>query len=276
MTVSAIGIKNKLEKHFDYKVSRFKEIIKRTKPHKHDDYFEIIYLSEGEGFHQIEDIQYKVNTPEFYILKPGQLHYWQFTAIPKGFVVMFRPSLFDTLKDADISNLLNQLQTLSQIKIHLSYSPANAFEEMLNEYASNTNYTSEIIKGYIKILIIKIIQLSEIELGKSVTPNNLYARFCELIQKEVPALNKVYDFASLLNTTPQNINAACRRYGGKSASQLIGDQILLEAKRYILHTELTVSEIAFTLSFNDSSHFVKFFKKAEGITPIQFRKKHFQ
>jgi AraC-like DNA-binding protein len=276
MFSETIIVKNKLDKDFDYKVSSFKEVIKRTKPHKHDDYFEIIFLYDGEGFHQIEDVQFKINAPEFYILKPGQLHYWQFTSIPKGYVAMFKLSLFSNLNDSHTINHLNQLQSISQIIIPSNYSPANAFEDMLKEYSLTNEYSTEIIKNYLKILISKIIHLSNTSINTITTPNNLYVRFKDLVQKEVPRINKVHDFATLLNTTPQNVNAACRRHCGKSASEIISDQILLEAKRYILHTELNISEIAFTLAFNDPSYFVKFFKKAEGLTPIQFRKKYFQ
>jgi hypothetical protein len=46
-----IDIKNKLDKGLSFKISRFKEQIKKTNPHKHDEYFELIFLFEGEGFH---------------------------------------------------------------------------------------------------------------------------------------------------------------------------------------------------------------------------------
>lgn len=46
-----IILKNKLEENKLFKISRFKEVVKRTKPHKHEAYFELIYLSQGAGFH---------------------------------------------------------------------------------------------------------------------------------------------------------------------------------------------------------------------------------
>ena len=82
--------------------------------------------------------------------------------------------------------------------------------------------------------------------------------------------------ASVFSTTPQNLNTICRKHSGKSASELIIAQVILEAKRYILHTDNTINEIADILSFNDASYFVKFFKKEEGLTPVQFRQKYFQ
>jgi AraC family transcriptional activator of pobA len=84
------------------------------------------------------------------------------------------------------------------------------------------------------------------------------------------------DFAKILNTTPQNLNAACRRQIGKNAKEPILHQLLLESKRYLLHTENTLNEISTILQFNDTSYFVKFFKRKEGLSPLQFRKKYFQ
>ncbi|WP_293010634.1 AraC family ligand binding domain-containing protein, partial [Mongoliibacter sp.] len=92
-----ISTKNKLESQELFKISRFKPLIKKTKPHKHEGYFELIFIAEGEGFHWIETESYQVQTPDFYFLKPGQLHFWQFTAIPKGYVMMFKEEFVDAV-----------------------------------------------------------------------------------------------------------------------------------------------------------------------------------
>jgi AraC family transcriptional regulator, transcriptional activator of pobA len=54
---------------------------------------------------------------------------------------------------------------------------------------------------------------------------------------------------------------------------LIDEMILREAKAYLLHSDLSVSEIGYTLNFADPSHFNKFFKKLADCTPLQFRQK---
>lgn len=56
-----IDIKNKLEEGLTFKISRFKEQIKKTRPHKHDEYFEFIFLKEAEGFHSIEDEKFIIS-----------------------------------------------------------------------------------------------------------------------------------------------------------------------------------------------------------------------
>jgi AraC-like DNA-binding protein len=60
---------------------------------------------------------------------------------------------------------------------------------------------------------------------------------------------------------------------GLSAGEVIRNRTLLEAKRLLTNPRLNISEIAFNLNFSDNSYFTKFFKKIEGITPEEFRKK---
>ena len=276
MSDHVIQIKNKLDDGLLFKISRFKEKIKKTSPHKHDDYYELIFISEGEGFHWIETEKYMVSPPEFYFLKPGQFHYWQLTAIPKGFVIIFKADFFDNLKETDIISLYRQLTDKFRVSIPENYNPETILNELLQEYSESSVYSTHIIHGYLRALFARMLQLAEIQSQESSVPVSIFEKFQDLLVNECPRLHKVNDFASLLNTTPQNLNIVCRKHSGKSASELIISQLLLESKRYILHTENTINEIAFTLMFNDPSNFVKFFKRHENLTPGQFREKYFQ
>jgi AraC family transcriptional regulator, transcriptional activator of pobA len=59
---------------------------------------------------------------------------------------------------------------------------------------------------------------------------------------------------------------------GKTVAQLIDEQIILEAKRYLLATPNQVKDIAWDLGYEDVSYFIRFFKKHTGLTPDAFRK----
>ena len=271
-----IDIKNKLDEGLTFKVSRFKEQIKKTKPHKHDEYYELIFLSQGEGFHCIESEKYMVSSPDFYFLNPGQLHYWQFTSIPKGFVILFNDNEFNAINEKTLIDLVRKLTDATRLKIQPDKFPIHLLEEIFNEFQLNTQYSKEIIHGLLKALFGKLLQIKEENPQNKSLPQSVYDKFVQLLVKECPQLHKVNEFADLLNITPQNLNTICRKQTRKSASEIITNQLLLEAKRYILHTDNTINEIAEILSFTDASNFVKFFKKHENITPIQFRDKHFQ
>ncbi len=61
---------------------------------------------------------------------------------------------------------------------------------------------------------------------------------------------------------------------GQAAKAMLSERIALEAKRQLVHTQLSVQDIAFTLGFDEATNFVKFFKREAGITPALFRAGH--
>lgn len=272
----AIGIKDKLGSDTLFKVSRFKEVIKRTKPHKHDGYYELICIAEGEGFHQVEMDTFPIQAPESYFLKPNQVHCWQFTAIPKGYVLLIKEDFFDPIAEAPILNLIRNLNTITRISLADHLGLISLFEEMRKEFENPGHLTKDVISGYLRAIFARILQLSQTGEDSPKTEDSLYRRFQKLLGEKCPELHLVSDFAALLHTTPQNLNAVCRKYSNKSAGEHLANQLSLEAKRYILHTDLSMNEIADQLAFNDASYFTKFFKKQTGLTPPQFRGQYFQ
>jgi len=59
---------------------------------------------------------------------------------------------------------------------------------------------------------------------------------------------------------------------GLQAGEIIRNRVILEAKRLLTNPQLTITEIALELNFNDNSYFTKFFRKTEEVTPEEFRK----
>lgn len=270
-----IPIKNKLGDGRLFKISRFKEKVKKTKPHKHEGYYELICISQGEGFHWMDTEHYKITSPEIYFLKPGSLHCWQFTSIPKGFVVLFKEAYFDAVRERNIIGLLHYMGKQLQVSLPDGQQFLPIFEEILLEYAQNGTYADTIIHGYLQALLSKLLQLSQAKPKTDAPPSILHERFLKLLSEKCPQWRLVHQYARQLNTTPQNLNAACRKHTDKSAGEHIASHLLLEAKRHILHTEKTITEIAYALHFNDASYFIKFFKKHAGLTPVQFRRQYF-
>lgn len=276
-TSTDIALKNKLEEKQLFKISRFKEVIKRTKPHKHDAYFELIYLSEGSGFHWIDTQKFQVTPPVVFFLS-GQLHYWEMTAIPKGYVMLFRDEFFNSLKHSDLLNLVSSLQETVNVQLpqdeHLDF----IFSEMEREYKNPSMHSVELMQGYLQVALVKLLRHKQQSVAQTPTNGQLvFRKFQHFLRSANPISNvKVNEAADQLGLSPQNLNAICRKASGKSASELIIEQVIMEAKRYLIHSDKNIGEIAFTLNFTDPSHFVKYFKKVAGETPQAFRARHFQ
>jgi AraC-like DNA-binding protein len=270
-----IEIKNKLEKDSNFKISRFKEIIKRTSPHKHKNYYELIYLSAGEGFHWIDAQKLQINTPVIYFLRPEQLHHWEITEIPKGFVILLKEDFFNYANEVDMLALIRRLGYMNYLKLNDDPSLNFLFSEIEKEYLLAGKGSALIIHGYMKALLGKIIRNDNPD-KKNLQQQGKYLAFLQLLQTSNLHFRKVKDYAGKLCTTPQNLNAVCRKACNKNASEIIHEQLILEAKRLLLHTDKTVNEIANELNFTDDSNFVKFFKSSCKVTPHQFKARYFQ
>jgi AraC family transcriptional regulator, transcriptional activator of pobA len=77
----------------------------------------------------------------------------------------------------------------------------------------------------------------------------------------------------MLNITPNHLNKLVKTITGKSPTKWIDDTLVLEAKVLLYQTSLTINEVASEIGIYDQSYFSRLFKKYEGITPLEFRKK---
>jgi AraC-like DNA-binding protein len=200
------------------------------------------------------------------------------TAIPRGFVLLFKEEFFDFFKQGELLNLIRSLEGTVEINLSDTANLDFIFSEMVKEYKEPSVNSAHLIHGYLQVALVKLLRNKQLDTSPVVAGNDsVYRRFLQVIQNTQPISNlKVNEVASTLGISPQHLNTVLKKSSGKSASELIAEQVLLEAKRYLLHTDKTVSEIAFALSFTDPSHFVKHFKKSTGETPQAFRTRHFQ
>ena len=93
----------------------------------------------------------------------------------------------------------------------------------------------------------------------------------ELLNEKYDSLHQVADYASLLHVTPGHLNDTLRLQTGRTATTLIHERIILEAKRALFHTPLSIKEIGYSLGFDDPAYFHRFFKRLTGTTPLDFR-----
>lgn len=265
-------LKNKLEDTQLFKISRFKEIIKRTQPHRHDGYFELIILLEGAGFHWVDTQLLPISPPTAFFLSPGQLHCWQLTAIPKGFVVMFRADFIDPKYSGDLYPLVQQLEQRKEVALADTVPFGDLLVAIETEYKHPSPHNLVILRAMIQILLARLLAVDQPQPEPTQVSHLMYRRFINLLRQPSPLSHRVFSYGEKLGITPQHLNMICRRVSGKSASELIAEQIVLEGKRYLLHTDQRVTEVAEQLGFSDPSHFVKYFKKMTGDTPATFRK----
>jgi AraC-like DNA-binding protein len=100
----------------------------------------------------------------------------------------------------------------------------------------------------------------------------LFTRFLKLVSEYFLSMQKVSDYARVLHVSSDHLNRTIRYHSHKTAHEFINEMILKEAQAYLLHSQLSIAEVAYQLGFSDPSHFNKFFKRLSGNTPLQYRK----
>jgi len=95
--------------------------------------------------------------------------------------------------------------------------------------------------------------------------------FRDLLETNFTKLKAVNDYAQLIFISKKRLGQATSKILGKSPKEIITDRILLEAKRLLVHTNLSIKEIGQELGFEDPAYFVRYFKKNTETTPVEFR-----
>jgi AraC-like DNA-binding protein len=132
----------------------------------------------------------------------------------------------------------------------------------------------DMVKALMLQIFFLIARLNTVDAPKSTANYNytLLRNFQKLTNQRFADLKLPKDYAELLYITPNHLNAICKDILGTSAGEVIRNRVILEAKRLLINLNLSVTQIAYTLSFTDNSYFTKFFKKYTGLTPEDFRK----
>ncbi|MGV0996193.1 AraC family transcriptional regulator [Empedobacter falsenii] len=250
--------------------------------HSHN-YYHLVYFTEGSGEHLIDFEKFEAKSGTMYFMKPGQVHQWYFKEEYDGFVVNFFDNFFDWI--GINSAILQKFRFLQSILVKdhvVEISPdlqekiANYFEEMIQENHQDNQFSNLKIGFHLMNLFIDIERsLEAVNVKTNDYQSVLLHNFQTLIEQNFKSKKLPKEYAELLYITPNHLNALCKDVLATSAGELIRSRIVLEAKRLLVNKEISVTEIAYLLNFQDASYFVKFFKKYTEFTPEQFRKQYY-
>ncbi len=251
--------------------------------HNHN-YYHIVYFTEGSGEHLIDFEKFSAKTGTMYFMKPGQVHQWYFKEKYDGYVVNFSENFFDWIGVNSI--LLQKFKFLHSIHVSdhivelddfMQQLVTRFFEQMLKENQLNDHFSNlKIGFNLLEILIEIDRSLKDSSDLVSSYQSVLLDNFQTLIEQNFKSKKLPKEYAELLYITPNHLNALCKDKLGISAGELIRSRVVLEAKRLLVNKEISVTEIAYLLNFQDASYFVKFFKKYTEFTPEQFRKQYYK
>lgn len=255
---------------------------KVTYPHRHDNFFEILFLTKGNGTHTIDFQQYEVKPNSVFFLSPGQIHELDLSPDVQGYIFLFT-SDFYLFNKTEINKLVELPyffhETLASPPLYLENNLEiseleNWFKKACIENNSTQLDKNEVVRAYLDLILVfckrKYIQPLGID-EKLQKGRLLVKKFKQLIEQHCSENLSIKQYADLLFVTPSHLSEIVKSITGRTSTDLINDRMVLEIKRLLKYSDLTITEIAYKLNFSDQSYFAKYVKKLTGFAPKELR-----
>jgi AraC family transcriptional regulator, transcriptional activator of pobA len=254
-------------------------------PHQHD-FFEVLYLSKGSGFHVIDGNKYEIQPPCVFFMSPGQAHKIEFSNDIEGFIFIFTSEFylinhtnqnrliefpfFFTIRQENRPLILESKQDVEFLE--------TLFRKGIDEIEKRDDYSIDLLRSVLDLILTScavLYKTDENMLSKG-RGHIVVKKFFQMVEENFQKNLTVNEYAGKLAITPNHLTQTVNQLTGKTSSQIIKSKQVLEIKRLLVHTNLSVTEIAIRLNFPDQSYFTKFFKRETGISPLQYRVKQLE
>jgi AraC family transcriptional activator of pobA len=247
-----------------------------NRPHKID-FFAILTINEGSVKHQLDFKEYNLKKNDCLVISQGQVHSFDSNSSYNGHLILFTSDfLVNHLSPSTLFKTKNLFDYhLSSPNYHLDKFLLNDIKNLAFEYAKQEYVLqSNVVASLFSIVILKLNNRNLTTLNYA---NNqgfeTFEKFKNLVEKEYHLTRNVSDFASKLHVSYKHLNEICKRFSSKTAKSFIDDFVILEIKRKLSSTSLSIKEISFENGFDEPTNFLKYFKKIVGQTPLEFKSK---
>ena len=242
------------------------------KDHRHD-YEEILVLQTGQPQHVIDFTKEILHTPLVVYVAKGKIHKFIPDADTTGWVIQYQGEL---LPDNRFNFYCNFLDS-----IHYRFKENECLEQLTTlcglMYQAYQHEQKDM--NFIIHLLAAFLSRLESENKKNLLADNgngnnqlvTFNNFLKIVEENYKRPVGVDFYAEKLFMSARNLNNITRSIFNKSVSEIVENRKLIEAKKLLTHSGLSVSEIGYELGFNEKAYFTRVFTKKVGINPSGFR-----
>jgi AraC family transcriptional activator of pobA len=241
-------------------------------------YHRIYFMRQASGALYIDERIFQLTGPSLFLLSIGQTFTFQPESRFDGYQLSFGDCFWER-SPASANNckavLFNNVNAHQQLPVEKADNVELEFlfQTLSREY-NKGNYSNKLdaLAAYLKIIMIKIANINDSLLRGYDSPDRqLYRQFLDLVHHQYRTSRDVAEYAGRLNISPRKLSDLCRDNGGKGAKEIINDQLIAEAKRFLQFSSRPVKEIAFDLNFHTPEQFSHFFKTHARVSPLLYR-----
>ena len=273
--------KNYLHK-FNVQIHRFEDVLRnsrRNEPPNRWSYHRIGLLTEGTGDVKTGIFSYKAKKNTLAVV-PSRVISSSSNWAPdtKGYVLLFNMEFFleNNFSHQIIGNK-RMLTSSVQPYVHLTDEQADEVCRIFDSILSEKKQQEPVNNELIAIKIVELLILGErlFEQEQHLEENQPFIesirRFVDMLDQYFTSEHSVKFYAEQLSMHPNHLNALIKKHTGLSAKESIQNRILLEIKHLLHSTQLSIKQISDQMGFKDPNYFTTFFKRAEKLSPVNYR-----
>lgn len=255
-----------------------------AKPQRND-FYQVAWVSSGNGITVVDGKNYHYGPNTVFIVQPGQVMYISHDEGTHGTAICFNENFL--MDDTHKENLLLKYNILdaayAQPYYQLNGMAAPLIRDLIEDLRTENNQPPSVFGHrhalqYLFQLILIIVQRTIPNFtGQAMditNPNHaLYIRFRHLLEAHFKEGWKVWQYADGLGVSEKMLITAVRIAAGFTPAVMIKDCTIIEARRLLQYSDLSISAIALSLGGMDQSNFNNFFRTGTGETPSEYRKR---
>jgi AraC family transcriptional activator of pobA len=243
-----------------------------------DDHGNFFFQEDGHARLMVDFREFELKGCGAFCVLPGQVHYPLETEGSYGWFLGVDMSLLDEHHRAVVDEY-----ALHGLPIAINAGQARLLSRslyLLQEfYQSPDQYGIAVVQSMLKTCLGIFTSLFERELLERVVqsrPSAITSQFRKLLSQHFKTVKSPSEYAGMLSISPSYLNEVVKETSGQPVSHWIQNEVMMEAKRLLYYTDLTVKEIAFGLGYEDHTYFSRLFRKVSGKSAGQFREEYRQ
>jgi AraC-like DNA-binding protein len=261
----------------ELRVRQAKTSHRLERPHRLD-FFSALLVTGGEGDHFIDFRPYRYAAGSLLFSARGQVHAFGNLDDMEEFQILFTESfaLRHGLRPERFSFFCGS--ELSSPAVSASGADRAFFSGIVRDLSRECSRiadssSDEIAACLVRLLLLRSERIAAVESPAAVPSGHrdLYARFAKMLAARYSKTRDADEYAAALGISYKHLNEVCKEVVGESAKRRIDRHVVLETKRLLAATDLSVKEIAGLTGFDEPTNFVKYFRARAGVTPARFR-----
>jgi len=244
-----------------------------------DDHYIFLVQESGYSSFNVDFQHFELSGQAVFYIRPAQVHYILKVGMIKGWFLGIETSLVDEKYRAVFEELvIDQQPLLPAEDKFLQLSRCGAVLKDVFKDAEQSQLHAPILNSLASAfigLIAEIYMANEAAVARpNQRPEIITRQFRKVLRANYHTLKNPSEYASVLCLSLSYLNESVKSVTGFPVSYWIHNEIMLEARRLLYYSDLSIKEIAFSLGYEDHTYFSRLFHKICGSSAMAFRKQY--